>query len=163
MTCCTPVTGVVNLLYTCDRCRKLPKALKEWQAYEDLRKTIDDFNETCPLLELMANKSMQLRHWERISKITSHVFDIESDNFLLRNLMAAPLLKYKEDIEVSNLMVQSLPTRTAIACRAFSQAAPRVWNDLPIDIRNSVTFDRFRSALRTHYYRLAFDNGSCTS
>jgi len=29
---------------------------------------------------------------------------------------------------------------------------------LRIEIRNSVTFDRFRSALRTHYYRLAFDN-----
>ena len=63
----------------------------------------------------------------------------------------------------SSLLLQSLLTRTAITCRAFSQAAPRVWNDLPIDIRNSVTFDRFRSALRTHYYRLAFDNGSCTS
>jgi len=34
-------------------------------------------------------------------------------------------------------------------------AAPRVCSDLPIEIRNSVTSDRFRSALRTHYYRLA--------
>ena len=83
-----------------DRCRKLPKALKEWQAYEDLRQTIDDFNETCPLLELMANKSMKLRHWESISKITGHTFDVESESFLLRNLMEAPLLKNKEDIEV---------------------------------------------------------------
>lgn len=58
----------------------------------------------------------------------------------------------------SSLLLQSPSTRTVIARRAFSQAAPRVWNDLPIDIRNSVTFDRFRSALRTHYYRLAFDN-----
>ena len=63
----------------------------------------------------------------------------------------------------SSLLLQSLQTRTVIACRAFSQAAPRIWNDLRIDIRNSVTFDRFRSASRTHYYRLAFDNGSCTS
>jgi len=90
------------------RCRKLPKALKEWQAYEDLRKTIDDFNETCPLLELMANKAMQLRHWERISQLTGHVLDVESDNFLLRNLMEAPLLKNKEDIEVP--VVSSKPS-----------------------------------------------------
>ncbi|KAI8792083.1 dynein heavy chain 5, axonemal [Biomphalaria glabrata] len=82
-----------------NRCRKLPKALKEWQAYEDLRKTIDDFNETCPLLEMMANKAMQQRHWERIAQITGHTFDVESENFLLRNLMEAPLLKFKEDIE----------------------------------------------------------------
>ena len=61
----------------------------------------DDFNETCPLLEMMANKSMKPRHWERIANVTGHKFDIESDNFLLRDIMAAPLLKYKEDIEVS--------------------------------------------------------------
>jgi dynein heavy chain len=49
---------------------------------------------------MMANKSMKLRHWERISTLTGHKFDVESDNFLLRDIMAAPLLKYKEDIEV---------------------------------------------------------------
>ena len=83
-----------------NKCRKLPKALKEWQAYEDLRKTIDDFNETCPLLEMMSNKAMMTRHWERIAQLTGHTFDVDSDNFLLRNLMEAPLLENKEDIEV---------------------------------------------------------------
>ncbi len=87
---------------TCDlpRCRKLPKALKEWQAYEDLRKTIDDFNETCPLLEMMANKAMMARHWENIAQFAGQTFDVDSDNFLLRQLMEAPLLENKEDIEV---------------------------------------------------------------
>lgn len=82
-----------------NRCRKLPKGLKEYQAFNDLKKTIDDFNETCPLLEMMANKSMKERHWGRIATLTNHKFDIESDNFLLRDIMSAPLLKYKEEIE----------------------------------------------------------------
>jgi len=38
-----------------------------------------------------------------------------------------------------------------MARRAFSQVAPRVWNDLPIEIHNSVPFYRFRSASRSHY------------
>ncbi|XP_062377845.1 dynein axonemal heavy chain 5 [Sardina pilchardus] len=82
-----------------NRIRKLPKALKEWQAFGDLKKKIDDFNETCPLLYMMANKAMMARHWQRLGDITGHSFDVDSANFSLRNIMEAPLLKYKEDIE----------------------------------------------------------------
>ncbi|XP_044176214.1 LOW QUALITY PROTEIN: dynein axonemal heavy chain 5-like [Acropora millepora] len=81
------------------RCRKLPRALKDWQAFLDLKKTIDDFNESCPLLELMANKAMKQRHWDRIATLTGHTFEMESETFSLRNIMEAPLLKHKEDIE----------------------------------------------------------------
>ena len=83
------------------RCRKLPRALKDWQAFEDLRKTIDDFNEMVPLLELMSNKAMKPRHWQRMETLTGHVFDVENENFTLRNILEAPLLDNKEDIEVS--------------------------------------------------------------
>ena len=83
------------------RCRKLPRALKDWPAYNALKQKIDDFNETCPLLELMTNKALKARHWERISVLTGHTFDFESDTFMLRNIMEAPLLQFKEDIEVS--------------------------------------------------------------
>ena len=82
-----------------NRCRKLPKGLKEWKAYEELSKMVNDFNETCPLMELMSNKAMQRRHWERIENLTGHKFDVESESFCLRDLMKAPLLKYREDIE----------------------------------------------------------------
>ncbi|XP_072018853.1 LOW QUALITY PROTEIN: dynein axonemal heavy chain 5-like [Amphiura filiformis] len=82
-----------------NKCRKLPKALKEWQAFLDLKKKIDDFNECCPLLEMMAQKAMMMRHWDRIATLTGHTFDVESDGFLLRNIMMAPLLQNKEDIE----------------------------------------------------------------
>ena len=78
------------------RCRKLPKALKNWQAYQDLKKQIDDFNESCPLLEMMAHKAMKARHWKKIGEITRHNFDVESETFLLKNIMDAPLLQHKE-------------------------------------------------------------------
>uniref|UniRef100_A0A8C4E9U5 AAA+ ATPase domain-containing protein n=1 Tax=Dicentrarchus labrax TaxID=13489 RepID=A0A8C4E9U5_DICLA len=88
-----------ELLEFQNRCRKLPKGLKDWQAFQDLKKTIDNFSESCPLLEMMANKSMMRRHWDRITDLTGHQFEVESNTFMLQNIMEAPLLKYKDDIE----------------------------------------------------------------
>lgn len=49
---------------------------------------------------MMANKSMMRRHWDRITDLTGHHFEVESKTFMLRNIMEAPLLKYKDEIEV---------------------------------------------------------------
>lgn len=81
---------IINLVY-----------VQEWPAFYALKKTIDDFNDMCPLLELMANKAMKPRHWQRIMEVIDFVFDLESEGFCLKNILEAPLLKYKEDIEVN--------------------------------------------------------------
>jgi len=53
-------------------------------------------------------------------------------------------------------LLATAPARTATARRAFSQAAPSVWNSLPYDVRTAETFERFKSTIRTHLYRRAF-------
>lgn len=53
---------------------------------------------------MMTNKAMKQRHWDRISELTGTPFDVESDSFCLRNIMEAPLLKNKDDIEVHKLI-----------------------------------------------------------
>ena len=40
------------------------------------------------------------RHWTRISEMTGQSFQVESDTFSLKNILEAPLLQYKEDLEV---------------------------------------------------------------
>ena len=57
---------------------------QDWQAFIDLKKKIDDFNECCPLLEMMCHKAMKTRHWDRISETTKHPLEIENENFTLR-------------------------------------------------------------------------------
>ena len=82
-----------------NRCRKLPKGLKEWPAFQDLKKIIDDFSDICPILELMSNKAMKTRHWTRIENLTKYKYNLERPGFSLKDLMEAPLLQNKEDIE----------------------------------------------------------------
>ncbi|XP_052831159.1 dynein axonemal heavy chain 5-like [Octopus bimaculoides] len=88
-----------ELLELQNRCRKLPRALKDWQAFKDLKQKIDDFNEIIPLLQLMSNQAMKDRHWKRLTRVTGYQFEMKDDNLLLKNVLEAPLLKYKEEIE----------------------------------------------------------------
>lgn len=53
-----------------NQCRKLPKALRDWQAYVDCRDTIDNFLEMLPLFQALAHKAMRERHWKSIMQIT---------------------------------------------------------------------------------------------
>ena len=82
-----------------NRCRKLPKGLKEWPAFGALKRTIDEFSDLCPLLELMTNKAMKGRHWMRLADVTGYVFQTEMEGFCLRHVTEAPLLQHKEDVE----------------------------------------------------------------
>ena len=40
--------------------------------------------------------------------------------------------------------------------RAFSVTAPRLWNTLPMDIKSCSTVNSFKSALKTHFFKIAF-------
>ena len=40
--------------------------------------------------------------------------------------------------------------------RAFSVAAPRLWNTLPLAVRTAPTMTGFKSKLKTHLFSLAF-------
>ncbi len=58
----------------------------------------------------------------------------------------------------SNDRLLLMVPRSRLKCsgdRAFSVAAPRLWN---LSIRSSPTVGVFQSALKTHLFSLAFDN-----
>ena len=41
--------------------------------------------------------------------------------------------------------------------RAFSAAAPRLWNQLPPELRSVTAVDQFRTQLKTYLFKLAYD------
>jgi len=52
--------------------------------------------------------------------------------------------------------VRVLGTCTETAKRAFSVAAPNVWNSLPNDICNTKCLSTFRNKLKTHFFTVAY-------
>ena len=44
-------------------CKKMPKVLREYEAFVELKRTIDDFLETLPLVQQLAHPAMRPRHW----------------------------------------------------------------------------------------------------
>ena len=104
-----------------NRCRKLPKGLKEWPAFGILKRIIDDLSDLCPLLELMTNKvstsvmfskwtrfrtgfgtgvqAMKARHWLRMTEVTGYAFHVDRAGFCLKHIVDAPLLQHKEEVE----------------------------------------------------------------
>jgi dynein heavy chain len=81
------------------RCKKMPKSLREWEAYKELAKVIEDFSTVLPLLSELSKASIMPRHWEEIMEITHTEFDVESGDFKLQTLLDAKIENFKDDIE----------------------------------------------------------------
>ena len=59
----------------------------------------------------------------------------------------------------SNRLLLSYPRFTSTATlgdRSFTSAAPKLWNVLPLDIRNATTISNFNFKLKTHLFRHSF-------
>ena len=80
-------------------CAKLPKVLRTWDAYKELKQQIEDFSEIIPLVEALAKPSIKPRHWDQIIEMTKKEIPYDSEQFCLSQLLEAPLLQFKEDIE----------------------------------------------------------------
>jgi len=70
------------------RCKTMPKALRDWDAYNELKRRIDDFLEVLPLLTALSGPAMQDRHWAAIQDITKSTIDMNPDTFKLAHLLA---------------------------------------------------------------------------
>ena len=80
-------------------CKKMPKELRGWDAYIELKKTVDDFLETLPLVEQLANPALRPRHWKALEELTGAELNINAESFKLSTLLQAGILQKAEDVE----------------------------------------------------------------
>jgi len=80
------------------RCKKMPKQLRDWPAYHELKKEIEDFQEVLPLLTELSKPSIMPRHWQQVMEISGKELPIESENFKLQALIDARLNEFSDEI-----------------------------------------------------------------
>lgn len=100
-----------------NQCKRMPKQLREWDAYHELKTTIDDFFEVLPLLQQLSQKSMRLRHWESVQRAC--VAEIPMDE----NGPSPDLCKLQHILDMGMLKV------SFICCDSFDPSAP-LWPKL---------------------------------
>ena len=103
--------------------KKMPKSLREWPAFIDCKKRIDDFLALVPLLQALLAKAMRPRHWEQLQTITGKTLDLREDVFLLSHMFEADLLSHMEDVEdltISAVKEEQIETKLAIISSDWS-------------------------------------------
>ncbi|KAI8902513.1 dynein heavy chain and region D6 of dynein motor-domain-containing protein [Globomyces pollinis-pini] len=82
-----------------NKIKKLPKAIKDWDSFTELKNIVDNMASLVPLLEMMSNKAMQQRHWDSIMSITKTELNLDPEMFYVKTLLDAPLIEHQEDLE----------------------------------------------------------------
>jgi len=57
---------------------RLPKDLKEWTAYKELKQEIDNLKEVLPIIIDLKKPSIKPRHWQKICDITGKTLNYEN-------------------------------------------------------------------------------------
>eukprot|EP00708_Paratrimastix_pyriformis_P001956 GAFH01000693.1.p1 GENE.GAFH01000693.1~~GAFH01000693.1.p1 ORF type:complete len:4356 (-),score=2006.36 GAFH01000693.1:5-11701(-) len=80
------------------KCRALPKQMKDWEAYQELKKTVDDFYEILPTLQSLNQPSMRPRHWTQIMTICKSSWKLDGE-LKLGGLLDGHIIEHREEIE----------------------------------------------------------------
>ncbi|SCU69962.1 Cytoplasmic dynein 2 heavy chain (DYNC2H1), putative [Trypanosoma equiperdum] len=80
------------------QCKRLPKSLRDWDAYVELKKILDDFMELQPVIQELKNPAVVERHWQEIMRVTGHKWRTDPDLFKLQNLVDANLLRVVDEV-----------------------------------------------------------------
>ena len=79
--------------------KRLPSDAKQYPAYKELIKQLEDMETILPLVEMLSDHSIKERHWEQLIELTGKDVPYTSETFKLQELLDADLLTVQEDVE----------------------------------------------------------------
>jgi dynein heavy chain len=94
----TEVTTAFDL-----RCKRLPRKLKEWLAYDEVAANIQLLFTLAPILTQLSKPSIKSRHWAEINSnlIIKNLKSLpySSDDFRLKSLLESNIILIKDEVE----------------------------------------------------------------
>ena len=74
-------------------------------------------------------------------------------------LITGPIVDYLGLLRriILKLVRPTLNRKVILGDRAFSIAGPRLWNDLPLEVRQSTRENAFKGARKTHLFKQAYE------
>ena len=143
-----------------DYCNALLKGLPEYLLYR-LKKvqntavriiTLCDKQERItPLLKRLHWLPVPLRIDFKLLLLTYKIVNGLAPSYLCELLIPRNLPRELRSSSTCNFKIPQART-TSYGDRAFSIAAPQLWNDLPPEIREAPTLSSFKSKLKTHLF-----------
>ena len=113
------------------------------------------FNRATPLLKALLWLPVHQRIHYKVNLLT-----IKSLHGLAPQYLCDLLHKYQpaRSLRSENASLLVVPkTRVKIGERSFAVAAPKLWNELPRHMREIDNLSQYKSSLKTHLFRIAFD------
>ena len=111
-----------------------------------------------PILEDLHWLPIKYRIEFKIVLLTFKCLQGLAPQYLVDLIAIAPRSRYNLRSRNATLLVPAkarcLPT---LGDRACQSAAPKLWNSLPAEIRNIQILTSFKQALKTHFFKIAFN------
>ena len=85
-----------------------------------------------------------------IALLTYGILNSRQPSYLSHLLTNRPTTRVTRNSDQQLLLEKRCAT--AFGSRAFSVAAPRIWNSIPLNIRTAASVDLFRRDFKTHYF-----------
>jgi dynein heavy chain len=84
------------------RCKKLPKKLREWQAFDVVTAKISELQMLQPLLLGLSKPSIKPRHWLEVNALLAAIktsLPFQDEEFCLAHVFESGMIQFKEEIE----------------------------------------------------------------
>jgi hypothetical protein len=82
-----------------DRCESLPRSLREFPAYIELRQLLADTLVALPYLARLRDRGVKRRHWDALARVVGVPLDPETPDLRLRHLLDLNLANYTQELE----------------------------------------------------------------